>query len=164
MTPNQDLRDLLDRFQQHDDQRHLSVGGQDVAFIGPQAGRLADDLLARNDPAQRGDDLVTAREHIDIHFRHADRHRRPAINDTRSAAKASQASSTTTVAPRAAKVPAAAAPIPRVDPVTIAALPAKGYARSEQGMGELRMMCHSVCGSTTGPLWSIRVRPAAGGS
>ena len=66
----QDGGDLLDRLGQHDDQRHLAVGRQRVAFVGAHAVEIVDHALARHDRLQRGHDLAAAAQDIRVERRH----------------------------------------------------------------------------------------------
>ena len=66
----QDGRDLRDALRQHDHQRHLAVGRERIALVGPHAVEIVDHALARHDGAQGGHDLGPAGENGGIERRH----------------------------------------------------------------------------------------------
>jgi hypothetical protein len=70
----EDARDLVDGLGQHGDQRPLPVGGQPVALVGGEFVAVGDHPLAGHDRAQRPGNLVPAREHRGVGFRHFHRH------------------------------------------------------------------------------------------
>ena len=66
----QDRRDLRHRLGQDHDQRHLAVGRERIALVGPHALQVVDHALAGNNGAKRGDDLGPAGENGGIERRH----------------------------------------------------------------------------------------------
>ena len=66
----QDGRDLGHRLGQDHDQRHLAVGRERIALVGPHAVEIVDDPLARHDGPQGSHDLGPAGENGGIERRH----------------------------------------------------------------------------------------------